>query len=120
MGLFKFFHSNSEELPYCPSASEEIDKQAATLFNGPNARVVCCDTIDFPSVTINGPCPRCGHVFSQTQQLDLAPLVKRGSGNKQKEIVQEVDFLCECGVTHPGAPSGDNGCGASFRLTIPN
>ena len=91
MGLFKFFHSNSEELPYCPSASEEIDKQA-----------------------------RCKHVFSQTQQLDLAPLVKRGAGNKQKEIVQEVDFLCDCGVTHPGAPSGDNGCGASFRLTIPN
>ena len=120
MDLFKSSHSNSDELQYCQSASEEIDKQAATLFNGPNASVICCDTIDVPSVTINGPCPRCKHVFSQTRQLDLASLVKRGSGNKQKEIVREAHFLCECGVTHPGVPCGENGCGASFRLTIPN
>ena len=122
MGLFDSFRRRSdapEELPYDESASVELDGQAAALVRDSVMRITYHATPDAPSLTIQGPCPRCGHEFSQTQPLDLSPLALRRTSTKPAETTQWVDFLCECRVAHPGALSGELGCGASFALAVP-
>lgn len=122
MGLFDFFRRRSdasEELPYRKSASVELDRRAAALVRDSVMRVTQRTTPDASSLTILGPCPRCGHVFSQTQPLDLSALALRRADTKPVETTLWADFLCECRVAHPGALSGELGCGASFALVVP-
>lgn len=122
MGLLDSFRLRSdapEQLPYLEFASAELDRRAAALVRDSVMRVTHHVTLDAPSLTIQGPCPRCGHVFSQTQQLDLSALAVRRVDTKPVETVQWADFFCECRVAHPGAFSGELGCGASFTLAVP-
>lgn len=122
MGLFDSFRRRSdtpEELPYHESASVELDGQAATLVRDSVMRITYHATPDAPSLTIQGPCPRCEHVFSQTQSLDISALALRRADTKLVEATPWADFLCECRVAHPGALSGELGCGASFTLAVP-
>lgn len=122
MGLFDSFRRRSdapEELPYLESASAEFDRRAAALVKNSVIRVTHHATSDAPSLTIQGPCPRCGHVFSQTQQLDLSALTVRRADTELGETARWADFLCECRVAHPRAPSDELGCGASFTLAVP-
>lgn len=122
MGLFDSFRRRSdapEELPYHESASVELDGRAAALVRDSVMRITYHATPDAPSLTIQGPCPRCGHEFSQTQPLNLSALALRRASTKPVETTQWVDFLCECRVAHPGALSGELGCGASFALAVP-
>ena len=68
MGLFDSFRRRSdapEELPYDESASVELDGQAAALVRNSVMRITYHATPDAPSLTIQGPCPRCGHEFSR-------------------------------------------------------
>lgn len=122
MGLFDSFRRRSdapEELPYHELASPELDRRAAALVRDSVMRVTHHNTPDAPSLTIQGPCPRCEHVFSQTQQLDLSALALRRADTKPDETARWADFLCECRVAHPGALSDQLGCGASFTLAVP-
>ena len=122
MGLFDFFRRRSdapEELPYDESASAELDERAAALVSDSVMRVTYHVTPNAPSLTIQGPCPRCEHVFSQTQPLNLSALALRRADTKPVEAARWVDFLCECRVAHPGALAGELGCGASFTLAVP-
>ena len=122
MGLFDSFRRRSdapEELPYLELASAELDRRAAALVRDSVIHVTQRASPDAPSLTILGPCPRCGHVFSQTQQLDLSALAVRRADTKPSEIARWADFLCECRVAHPGALSDEVGCGASFTLAVP-
>ncbi|MCZ0856938.1 hypothetical protein OHJ16_02570 [Actinomyces israelii] len=122
MGLFDSFRRRSdapEELPYLELASAELDRRAAALVRDSVMRVTHHATPDAPSLTIQGPCPRCGHVFSQTQQLNLSALAVRRADAKPGEAARWADFLCECRVAHPGALSDELGCGASFTLAVP-
>lgn len=117
MRLFDSFRHRldaPEELPYLELASPELDSQAASLVRDSVLRFTCHAT----SATIQGPCPRCKHVFSQTQQLDLSTLAVRRTDTKPGETARWADFLCECRVAHPGA-SDKLGCGASFTLVVP-
>jgi hypothetical protein len=122
VGLFDSFRRRSdtpEELPYLELASAELDRRAAALVRDSFMRVTHHTTPDAPSLTIQGPCPRCEHVFSQTQSLDISALALRRADTKPVEATPWADFLCECRVAHPGAPSGELGCGASFTLAVP-
>lgn len=122
MGLFDSFRRRSdapEELPYLELASAELDRRAAALVRDSVIHVTQRAAPDASSLTILGPCPRCGHVFSQTQQLDLSALAVRRADTKPSETAQWADFLCECRVSHPGALSDEVGCGASFTLAVP-
>ncbi|WP_103062921.1 hypothetical protein [Actinomyces qiguomingii] len=121
MRLFGSFRRRSdapEELPYLELASAELDSKAATLVRDSVLRVTYHATPGAPSLTIQGPCPRCKHVFSQTQQLDLSTLAVRRTDTKPGETARWADFLCECRVAHPGA-SDELGCGASFTIIVP-
>ncbi len=122
MGLFDSFRRRSdapEELPYLELASAELDRRAAALVRDSVMRVTHHTTPEAPSLTIQGPCPRCEHVFSQTQPLDISALALRRADTKPVEATPWADFLCECRVAHPGALSGELGCGASFTLAVP-
>lgn len=122
MGLFDSFRRRSEapeELPYLELASAELDRRAAAFVRDSVIHVTQHAAPDAPSLTILGPCPRCGHVFSQTQQLDISALAVRRADTKPSETARWADFLCECRVAHPGALSDEVGCGASFTLAVP-
>lgn len=109
----------SEELPYLELASDELDRRAAALVGQSVMRITHHATPYSRSLTIQGPCPRCGHEFSQTQQLDLSVLAVRRVDTKSGETARWADFLCDCRVAHPGALPGELGCGASFTLVVP-
>ena len=68
MGLFDSFRRRSdapEELPYLELASAELDRRAAALVRDSVIHVTQHAAPDAPSLTILGPCPRCGNVFLQ-------------------------------------------------------
>ena len=72
-----------------------------------------------PERQVHIPCPRCGHPFSQTRSLGLPATSIRGVPAAPAPPVSWADFMCECGVAHPGTPNGARGCGASYTIIRP-
>ena len=78
-----------------------------------------------------GPCPRCEHDLDDRQIHNAAVGLMggqrqdpRGPGGQPADGVPgpvffQVDVSCHCGTSHPGAPAGQPGCGASFRVELP-
>lgn len=108
-----------QELQYSETATAELDAAAGTLASTGTLLVSHISDTDVPSLRIDGPCPRCGHPFSQTRALELPVTSIRGGQVAQTEIPTWADFLCDCGITHPGAPIGERGCGATYSLGCP-
>lgn len=63
-------------------------------------------------IIVTGPCPACGDTTSHVEPLFLY----RGATARGRDVVVEV--ICACGVAHPGAPQGEDGCGRSWVLSV--
>lgn len=64
-------------------------------------------------VLLSGACPRCGDLmgFPVPTRVFLRP-VAAVQGSKT------VQVMCTCGVSHPGTPSNDEGCGAYWNVNL--
>ena len=105
--------------PYRYIASDELDRAAATLVKAGKVQVWVVTDTDAPSMRIDGPCAGCGDDYSQTRVQNLASSSVRGAHSApEPPPTAEVsaDFLCDCDITHPGAPPGERGCGASYTI----
>jgi hypothetical protein len=72
-----------------------------------------------------GECPACAHHLDDRQTHTAVTGVFggewRGTTRENGDTGQsyhQVDVSCGCGHTHPGAPAGKTGCGASFRVEL--
>jgi hypothetical protein len=71
---------------------------------------------------VNGPCPRCEHVFSaskvRTAVTDWEGTLGESADERDPGAAEfvEVDLWCECDDEHPGRPDGRTGCGAAYRV----
>lgn len=105
--------------PYRYIASDELDRAAAALVKTGKVQVWVVTDTDAPSMRIDGPCASCGDDYSQTRVQNLASSAVRGAHSApEPPPTAEVaaDFLCDCDITHPGAPPGERGCGASYTI----
>lgn len=105
-------------VPYAEVASAELDARAAALLAS-GAITVWATTGVAPSLRMDGRCPRCDDGFSQTTSLRLPVSSIRGERKGAQAGPVSSDFLCDCDVSHPGAPDSVRGCGASFFLALP-
>lgn len=105
--------------PFADIASAELDAAAARLVRERVMTLRESSDTHVPSLRLDGPCPRCDHHFSQTRALVLPASAVRGNDHAPEQGPAWADFLCECSVDHPGAPSGEQGCGAGFSLGRP-
>lgn len=76
------------------------------------------------SCTIEGPCPRCDELISQT--ITLSAVTDTASDADEPKIAAgaaepvPVVVSCICNGTHPGRPKGiTSGCGINFKLLLP-
>ncbi len=76
------------------------------------------------SCTIEGPCPRCDELISQT--ITLSAVTDEASADEEAKIAADaaepvaVVVSCTCNGTHPGRPDGITaGCGINFKLLLP-
>lgn len=107
------------ELHFEDVASAELDDRAAALVQAGVVKLSYRQNASVSSLRADGPCPRCGHPFSQTRSLGLPATSIRGVPAAPAPPVSWADFMCECGVAHPGTPNGARGCGASYTIIRP-
>ena len=81
------------------------------------AVVVSADGVETSAV--EGPCPRCGHTFSE-RRVRTAVTDRTGTlggpGDGVGGSFVEVDLWCGCEDEHPGRPDGKTGCGVAYRV----
>ncbi|BCT77106.1 hypothetical protein SCMU_29480 [Sinomonas cyclohexanicum] len=107
------------ELNFEDVSSARLDDEAAALVEAGTVQLFYVKNDLVSSLRIDGPCPRCGHSFSQTRALELPVTSIRGTPTTHVAAATWADFICDCTVAHPGAPSGARGCGASYALVQP-
>ncbi|WP_155725980.1 hypothetical protein [Mycobacterium avium] len=112
-------HDPQVDAPYRYLASDELDRAAAALVKAGKVQVWVVTDTEAPSMRIDGPCANCGDDYSQTRVLNLASSAVRGAHSAPEPPPRaevSADFLCDCDITHPGAPPGERGCGASYTI----
>lgn len=88
----------------------------------------------YGTLTVHGPCPRCGHLIDITipqQLVTRLPPLDPGTGSSagsatnppatstSPEVGPDVPVRCGCREPHPDRPTGiDDGCGAYWNFTI--
>jgi hypothetical protein len=100
-------------------------EQAFQLWKRRELQVQAFDADGVVSVQVWGPCPRCGHPLNVQKTLTAAVSEVRGlwgtltGGDRHvttSTIPKMVEIGCDCESIHDGGPTGQHGCGVSFRL----
>ena len=110
---------SAEVFEYEDVSSMELDDRARELVASGEIKVRLVDTTNAASLRIDGPCARCGHVYSQTRGLELPVSAIRRAQKVKATLPRWADFLCACRETHPKAPPDVTGCGASYAVEAP-
>lgn len=112
------------DIEYAFIESLELDEAAQELVRTGKLRVSLITSTKAPSLRIDGPCPRCGHDYSDTEGLRILTSTVRGvptSGTPDSSTPGApeyfADFLCDCKKVHANAPTGARGCGASYMVS---
>lgn len=111
--------AQAQDLEFQEIATPELDRLASQLADSGQLRLHGSSAAAVESLRMDGPCPRCGHHFSQTRALNLPTSAVRRRHDDGPSRPVWADFLCDCGRPHPGARDGERGCGASFSLAWP-
>jgi len=114
-------HGAEGPIAYQCVANDELDQAAASLVRAGIVQAWAVTNTSAPSIRIDGPCARCGDSYDKTRIENLASSAVRGTYSAPEPSTRaeiSADFLCDCDVTHPGAPEGERGCGANYTIVL--
>ncbi|NWF27310.1 hypothetical protein HW130_13680 [Streptomyces sp. PKU-EA00015] len=107
--------------PYLATADFEWTERAFRLLESQQLTVSRHGAGDVPGYVVSGPCPRCGHHFTDRQVLVALAGLSGPDRQEHGGVVPAavvLDVTCGCGSAHDDAPEGTAGCGASFRIEL--
>lgn len=107
------------KLAYQEVSTVELDDRARQLVATGQLKVRLVDDTRVASLRVDGPCARCGHVYSQTRALELPVSAIRRAERIATPAYRWAYFLCDCLESHPDGPPGVTGCGASYSVEPP-